>query len=74
MINNAFPFHSSLQDTDWSVMLRKNWQNNDNIRKIATCHGAIPDLSPARYHHGVAAIDYTLYVCGGMVCKLSSQF
>ena len=55
-------------------MLRKNWQNNDNIRKIATCHGAIPDLSPARYHHGVAAIDYTLYVCGGMVCKLSSQF
>ena len=50
-------------------MLRKNWQNNANIRKPATCHGAIPQLTPAKYFHAMASIDYTLIVCGGMISE-----
>jgi len=52
--------------TDWSVMLRKTWQSNSKERKPATCHGAIPTLSPGRYYHGIASIDYQIWVCGGM--------
>ena len=50
-------------------MLRKNWQNNANIRKPASCHGAIPQLTPAKYFHAMASIDYTLIVCGGMISE-----
>ena len=55
--------------TDWSVMLRKTWQSNSKERKPATCHGAIPSLSPGRYYHGIASIDYQIWVCGGMFSK-----
>ena len=57
------------QSTDWSVMLRKNWENNANIRLPASCHGALPPLSPAKYFHAMASIDYTLIVCGGMLSQ-----
>ena len=54
-----------------SVMLRKTWQSNSRERKPATCHGAIPSLSPGRYYHGIASIDYQIWVCGGMFSKLT---
>ena len=50
-------------------MLRKNWENNANIRLPASCHGALPPLSPAKYFHAMASIDYTLIVCGGMLSQ-----
>ena len=50
-------------------MLRKNWESNSNTRSPATCHGAIPSLSPGRYYHAIASVDYTLLVCGGMFSK-----
>ena len=50
-------------------MLRKHWETANNWRKPATCHEAIPNLSPGRYHHGIASIDYTLVVCGGRLSK-----
>ena len=50
-------------------MLRKNWESNTRVRQPATCHRAIPDLSPGRYWHGVATMGYTLVVCGGLVSK-----
>ena len=62
-------FIKMFQSTDWSVMLRKNWENNANIRKPASCHGALPQLTPAKYFHAMASIDYTLIVCGGMLSK-----
>ena len=52
-------------------MLRKTWQSNSRERKPATCHGAIPSLSPGRYYHGIASIDYQIWVCGGMFSKLT---
>ena len=57
------------QSTDWSVMLRKNWENSATIRLPASCHGALPPLSPAKYFHAMASIDYTLIVCGGMTSQ-----
>ena len=62
-------FIKMFQNTDWSVMLRKNWENNANIRKPASCHGALPQLTPAKYFHAMASLDYTLIVCGGMLSK-----
>ena len=46
-------------------MLRKNWEKNWDKSRPATCHRAIPDLSPGRTKPGIAAIDYMLVVCGG---------
>ena len=54
------------QHTEWSVMLRKRWQSNTDTRKPATCHRAIPDLSPARWYLGITALNYRLMVCGGV--------
>ena len=62
-----------VQYEDWSVMLRKNWESNSNTRTPATCHGAIPSLSPGRYYHAIASVDYTLLVCGGMFSKWSDN-
>ena len=55
-------------------MLRKHWETPNNWRKPATCHGAIPDFSPGRYHHGIGSIDYTLVVCGGRLSKCSFTY
>ena len=54
-------------------MLRKNRNNRVTIRTPATCHGAIPDLSPGRYWHSLASMDYTLIMCGGMDSKKTSS-
>ena len=54
-------------------MLRKNWESNSNTRSPATCHGAIPSLSPGRYFHAITSVDYTLLVCGGMFSKWSDN-
>ena len=54
------------QHTEWSVMLRKRWQSNTDTRKPATCHRAIPDLSPARWYLAITALNYRLMVCGGV--------
>ena len=50
-------------------MLRRVWEINSRHRKPATCHGVIPDLSPGRYYHAIATMDYTLVVCGGRLGK-----
>ena len=53
------------RNVEWSVMLRKRWQNNNIYRYPATCHRAIPDLSPGRWYNGITSIDYNLIICGG---------
>ena len=58
-----------VQYEDWSVMLRKNLESNSNTRNPASCHGAIPSLSPGRYLHATTSLDYYLLVCGGMFSK-----
>ena len=50
-------------------MLRKNWENDVKLRVPATCHGVIPNLTPAKYWHGMASMDYWLVVCGGRLSK-----
>ena len=54
------------QHTEWSVMLRARWQSNTDTRRPATCHRAIPDLSPARWYLAITALNYRLMVCGGV--------
>ena len=62
-----------MQHTEWSVMLRKRWESNTDLRRPATCHRAIPDLSPARWYHAITATNYRLMVCGGVSCNSSSS-
>ena len=59
----------TLQHTEWSVMLRKRWESNTDVRLPATCHQAIPSLSPARWQLGMTSLNYRLIVCGGIRCK-----
>ena len=61
--------HLYVQYTEWSVMLRKRWESNTDVRLPATCHQAIPSLSPARWQLGMTALNYRLIVCGGLRCK-----
>ena len=53
------------RNVEWSVMLRKRWQKNNINRYPATCHRAIPDLSPGRWYNGITSLDYNLIICGG---------
>ena len=50
-------------------MLRRVVQTNSIYRRPATCHGVIPELTPGRYFHAMATMDYTLIVCGGLLGK-----
>ena len=50
--------------TTVSVMLRQR-KSSGQQKKPVSCHSKIPSLSPGKMNHGMTAIGYVLYVCGG---------
>ena len=50
--------------TSVSVMLRHRYSSGQQKRPVS-CHNKIPSLSPGKKQHGMTAIGYMLYVCGG---------
>ena len=60
-------YNSTYYPPWWSVLLRDRWTSPNYMRRPASCHRIIPDLSPGRFAVGVTAVDYLLMVCGGHV-------